>query len=89
MTSALHTLKLAVGHSLWAIVALSLITAAGLYMDFGAATAAVLFLVCVTIQAKRGDFWSAAIVATVATFSIAFFFTRLLFHLASPIRWMR
>jgi|SRR5579864_1517614 len=75
MKTLLRSFQIALVRSLWPIVALSVITAVGLYMGFGAPTAGFLFLLCVVVQAKRGDFWSATIVATVAAFAIAFFFT--------------
>jgi len=73
----------AFGRSIWGTVGLSLVTAVGLYAGFTAASAGFLLLLCVAIQAKRGDFWSAAIVATVAAFGLAFFFT------PPPFSWRR
>lgn len=76
-----------VGKSLWGIIALSLVTAAGLHARLGMAAAGCLFFLCVIAQAMRGDFWSAAIVATTAAFALAFFFTPPIFSfgIAKPV----
>ena len=72
---------------MWGILALGLFTAFGLRMGLGTLSAGLLFLLCVVVQALRGDFWSAAIVSTVAAFALAYFFTPPIFSLrvAKPL----
>ena len=87
MRRAIRLIRLAVGRSLWGIVGLSLVTALGLYAGFAAPAAGFLFLLCVVVQAWRGDFWSAAIVATIGACAVAFFFTAppFSFGVANPL----
>jgi len=61
--------------SVWGVLLLSVVIVIGLKAEFSTTTAGFLFLLCVVIQSLRGDFWSAAIVSTVAAFALAFFFT--------------
>jgi hypothetical protein len=77
----------AVGKSFWGILALTLITVLGFHVGLGVAGAAFFFFLCVLIQAVRGDFWSAVIIATAATFGLAFFFTPPVFSfkIAKPV----
>ena len=87
MSAALGLLKLAMARNIWGILALVLITAIGFYAGLGMAAAGFLFFLCVVIQAIRGDLWSATIVATVAAFALACFFspTIFLFSAAEPL----
>jgi len=70
---------LAMARNIWGILALVLITAIGFYAGLGMAAAGFLFFLCVVIQAIRGDLWSATIVATVAAFALACFFSPTIF----------
>src|SRR5208283_3952795 len=73
--TGLRFLAGAASRSVWGVLLLSVVIVIGLKVEFSTMTAAVLFLLCVIIQAQRGDFWSAAIISTVAAFALAFFFT--------------
>lgn len=66
---------LVVGKSFWGILAVSLITLAATHAGAGVLTAGLLFLACVVVQARRSNFWSAAVVAILAALTLAFFFS--------------
>ena len=70
--------------SLWGVLLLSVVIVIGLKAEFSTTTAGFLFLLCVIFQSLRGDFWSAAIVSTVAAFALAFFFTPPPYSFAIP-----